>query len=124
MSSLTRWWDRFRSTSEELDARKLRAEATDLGASAIENVVSGQVTTLTGTVRSLILRPEVTIPALEAELFDGSGHISLVWLGRRKIRGIHPGISISVTGRLVRINGQLTMYNPNYAIAAKTGAGE
>lgn len=124
MSGVSRWWNRFRSTSEELDALKLRDEVSDLGASAIENVVSGQVTTLTGTIRSLILRPEVTVPALEAELFDGSGHIALVWLGRRKIRGIHPGISISVTGRLVRINGQLTMFNPNYSIASKLGAGE
>ena len=92
--------------------------------SAIENVASGQVTTLTGTVRSLILRPEVTVPALEAELFDGSGHIALVWLGRRKIRGIHPGIHLTVTGRLVRINGQLTMFNPNYAITSNIGEGE
>lgn len=124
MSFISKWWDRFRSSSEELDAMKLRDEVSDLGASAIENVMSGQLTTLTGTVRSLILRPEVTVPALEADLFDGSGHISLVWLGRRKIRGIHPGISMSVTGRLVRINGQLTMFNPNYSITAKSGVGE
>ena len=124
MKSISKWWQRFRSSSEELDALKLRDEVTDLGASAIENVASGQLTTLTGTVRSLILRPEVTVPALEADLFDGSGHISLVWLGRRKIRGIHPGISMSVTGRLVRINGQLTMFNPNYSIVAKAGVGE
>ncbi|MEY2634232.1 MAG: hypothetical protein RIS75_172 [Actinomycetota bacterium] len=124
MSFISKWWERFRSSSEELDAMKLRDEVSDLGASAIENVMSGQLTTLTGTVRSLILRPEVTVPALEADLFDGSGHISLVWLGRRKIRGIHPGISMSVTGRLVRINGQLTMFNPNYSITAKSGVGE
>ncbi|MEY3278689.1 MAG: putative nucleic acid binding OB-fold tRNA/helicase domain [Actinomycetota bacterium] len=124
MTTKMSWWRRFRSSTQELDAIKLRDEASDLGASAIENVASGQATTLTGTIRSLILRPEVTVPALEAELFDGSGHISLVWLGRRKIRGIHPGISLTVTGRLVRINGQLTMFNPNYAITSSVGDGE
>ena len=40
---------------------------------------------------------------------------------RRKILGIKPGISLSVTGRLVNVDGKLTMYNPKYSIIAKGG---
>ena len=46
---------------------------------------------LSGTLRTVTLRPRGGVPALEAELFDGSGAITLVWLGRRQITGIGAG---------------------------------
>ena len=55
---------------------------------------------LQGTLRTVTLRPRGGVPALEAELYDGSGTIVLVWLGRRRITGIEPGRSIQVIGRL------------------------
>ena len=46
---------------------------------------------LRGTLRTVTLRPRGGVPALEAELFDGTGVITVVWLGRRRIAGIAPG---------------------------------
>lgn len=114
--SLRSWWRQLNSSVAELDAEQLRVDAERAGAAAIEAVGSGQIRTLKGTVQSLVYRPEVSVPMLEAELFDGSGRITLVWMGRRKIRGINPGTKMEVTGRLVRSNGRLTMFNPNYAV--------
>mgnify|MGYP006189315163 CR=1 FL=1 len=34
--------------------------------------------------------PSSHVPAVEAELYDGSGQVRLVWLGRRQILGITP----------------------------------
>ena len=34
--------------------------------------------------------PPRGVPALEAELYDGSGSLYVVWLGRRHIAGIEP----------------------------------
>lgn len=120
---LRSWWVQLNSSVAELDAQELRVDAERAGAAAIEAVNSGQVRTLKGTIQSLVYRPEVSVPMLEAELFDGSGRITLVWMGRRKIRGINPGTRMEVTGRLVRSNGRLTMFNPNYAVLPNGNGG-
>ncbi len=56
------------------------------------------------------------MPALEAELFDGSGVVLLVWLGRRRITGISPGRSIAVEGRIGVHDGHRVLYNPRYEL--------
>ena len=53
---------------------------------------------------------------MEADLWDGTGNITLIWLGRRDIKGIRPGRRIVVRGRLARIKGERTIYNPQYLL--------
>ena len=53
---------------------------------------------------------------LEAELFDGSAAIQLVWLGRHRITGIEPGRRILAKGRVGLHDGQLAIYNPWYEL--------
>ena len=113
---LSLWWQRLTSSAAELDAIELRMQSEEFGAAVIEDVAQGQIQTLKGTIQSLVYRPETRVPMLEANLFDGSGSIRLVWMGRRKIRGIAPGTKMAVTGRLLHHEGHLTMFNPNYAI--------
>jgi len=71
---------------------------------------------LEGTLRTLTLRPRGGVPALEAELSDGTGSITVVWLGRRRITGIHAGRGIRVQGRVGRHEGSRVMYNPRYEL--------
>ena len=56
--------------------------------------------TLSGVLRSVTYSPPTAPPELSAELYDGSGSIDLVWLGRRDIPGIEPGRRLLVTGRV------------------------
>src|SRR3954452_3513732 len=91
--------DRITSTSEELDAQELQEESRDRGATPVLRCQEGEKVTVSGTVRALTLRPVGGVPALEAELYDGSGTLRVVWLGRRRIKGIDPGRSMSVHGR-------------------------
>ena len=53
---------------------------------------------------------------MEAELWDGTGNVTLVWLGRREIPGIQPGRRIVVHGRLTSQHGQPTIFNPAYEL--------
>lgn len=71
---------------------------------------------LQGTLRTLTLRPRGGVPALEAELADGTGSIVLVWLGRRQITGINAGCTLRVQGRIGLHDGARTMYNPRYEL--------
>ena len=54
------------------------------------------------------------VPALEAELYDGTDTLTVLWLGRRRIAGIFPGRSIRVTGRIGVHDGSRIIYNPRY----------
>ena len=72
--------------------------------------------TLRGTLRTVTLRPRGGVPALEAELYDGTGALTLVWLGRRRISGIVPGCSIQVRGRIGVHDGTRVLYNPRYEL--------
>ena len=74
---------------------------------------------LSGTLRTVTLRPRGGVPALEAELFDGSGALTLVWLGRRQITGIGPGRSARgrAAGSASR-TAYRVMYNPRYELRA------
>jgi hypothetical protein len=55
---------------------------------------------------------------MEADLWDGTGNITLIWLGRRDIPGIRPGRHVTVHGRIARIKDERTMYNPSYQLRA------
>lgn len=120
-SLIEKWFKKYIVSNDELDAIDLRENIEQKGADAIADVELGKVTTHTGKIRSIVFRPEKAVPALEAEVFDGTGFIVVIWLGRRHILGIKPGISISVSGRLVEVDGRLTMYNPKYSIIASGG---
>ena len=54
--------------------------------------------------------------SLEAELFDGTEGVTLIWLGRRRIPGIEPGRTMRVRGRLALREGRKVLYNPYYEI--------
>jgi RecG-like helicase len=117
---LRSWIDSVTKSSADIDAAELRVESELFGADAIAELLSGQVTTLTGKVQSLVFRPETSVPVLEAELFDGSGTVVVKFMGRRRIQGINPGTNIAVTGRIVRCDGVMTMFNPEYKLLPRT----
>lgn len=71
---------------------------------------------LRGTLRTVTLRPRGGVPALEAELYDGTGAITLVWLGRRRIGGIAPGRDVQVIGRVGLQEGVPVLFNPRYEL--------
>ncbi|MEY3408135.1 MAG: hypothetical protein RL038_1196 [Actinomycetota bacterium] len=116
------WVNKFTAGSAELDAAELRDGVLSAGADPICELESGQITTLTGIVNSLIFRPENAVPVFEVELFDGSGTVILKFMGRRQIRGIVPGTSMVVTGRIVRCDSIMTMFNPEYRLLPRAEA--
>nr|WP_183375304.1 OB-fold nucleic acid binding domain-containing protein [Helcobacillus sp. ACRRO] len=71
---------------------------------------------LRGVISSLVVRPAHATPAVEVELFDGTGVITVFWLGREKITGIAPGVRLEVSGFAAVRGGLPVMYNPRYSI--------
>lgn len=106
----------------EQHADALKGSVTAVGATPISQCVSGEESTVSGVLRSVTLRPRETVPAVEAELYDGSGQVRLVWLGRRQILGITPGRALVATGRITRSETDPTIFNPRYELRATSGA--
>ncbi len=69
-----------------------------------------------GRIRSVRVQPWSGVPTLECTLVDQSGAINVVFLGRRAVPGIEPGIRVSVEGMVGRHNGRLAVLNPLYEI--------
>ncbi len=109
--TLSKWAD-----PEDQHARDLRRAHAESGCDTIAEAPDRERVRLRGTLRTVTLRPRGGVPALEAELFDGSGVITLVWLGRRRIAGISPGRAIQVAGRIGVNEGVRLMYNPRYEL--------
>ena len=72
---------------------------------------------LRGTLKTVTLRPRGGVPALEAELFDGSDSL-IAGLARppRDRRPSRPGRSLEVEGRIGRHGGDRIIYNPRYTL--------
>lgn len=100
------------ATAEARDARRSVEEAG--GAIPIAEAPDRDLVTVAGTLRTVTLRPRGGVPALEAELYDGTGTLTVLWLGRRRISGIYPGRALRVTGRIGVHGGMRTLYNPRY----------
>jgi hypothetical protein len=105
---------RLSADTDVLAAEELQKDCAELGATAIADCTNGTTVRVAGTLRTVTLRPRGGVPALEAELYDGSGIIELVWLGRRRIAGVDPGAQLIARGRLTLFDGKLTIFNPLY----------
>lgn len=113
---MTGWLQRLWRAPDAQEAQTLTDLASDVGADPISSCQRGQRIRVCGTVRSLALRPESTSPTLEVEIYDGSGHLTLVWMGRRVIPGIEVGRRLIAEGRLTCPDGQPRVYNPEYTL--------
>lgn len=96
-------------------------EGQRVGAQHIGDLVPRTLATVRGEVRAVTLRPADQVAALEAELWDGTDALHLVWLGRRSIPGISAGVHLAATGRVTRHRGALTIFNPSYEIIPRDG---
>lgn len=104
------------ANTNDLHARELRRDLEATGDVGIADAPDRELVTIRGQLRTVTLRPRGGVPALEAELYDGSGVLTLIWLGRRKIAGVTPGRSMRVTGRIGEFDGIRIMHNPRYEL--------
>ena len=106
------------ASTDELEADEERVEAALHGTHMVADCRARERQTISGVLRSVRYPPREMPPELVAELYDGSGVVELVWLGRREIPGIEPGRRLVVSGRLTSGERHLVMYNPAYTLLA------
>jgi hypothetical protein len=100
----------------EQEIREARQEVDSTGSTPIADCCGGVLTTVCGVLKTVSLRPRAGVPAVQADLFDGTGHLTIIFLGRRSIAGIEPGRRLLATGRVNGGDEAPVMYNPRYRL--------
>lgn len=107
---------RLTRSRAQQEAHELQRENVNRACACISECAPGSTVTIAGTVRAMSIRPRNERPSLEIDLYDGTGSVRIVWLGRRRILGISPGRRLVVTGRLNQVAGEPIVYNPRYEL--------
>lgn len=118
-SRLRRALKKLSATPDEMEADEI-GEAREKvgGCQSINALHDRQLVTVYGHIKHVTLAPRAGTPTLEAALYDGSGVVTLVWLGRRTIAGIKPGADLVAHGRVSCHENRRVIYNPRYELRA------
>jgi hypothetical protein len=117
-TGLRRFFERLAASPAELDAEDLQRDSAKCGAVPAGECRRGQVVSVSGRLRTVAYTPRTNLPTLEADLYDGSDVVTLVFLGRRSIAGIEPGRQLTARGRIAIRDDRKVIYNPYYELEA------
>jgi hypothetical protein len=94
---------------------KAEAPSPD-GVTPIGSVTWRQRAKVMGRVRSVRVQPLAGVPTLECTVYDDTGGLAVVFLGRREIPGIGPGTTLTAEGMISDHQGRLAILNPDYQL--------
>jgi hypothetical protein len=99
-----------------LEAETRQEVALESGGTPVQRCRDRSQVCVVGMLRTVTIQPRGGSPSLQAELWDGSGTVDVVWIGRRRIPGIEPGRVIKAEGRITLRDGRRIMFNPRYEL--------
>lgn len=117
-TGIRRFFERLTASESDLQAQELQLESAKCGAIPAQQCNRGQVVSVSGRLRTVAYTPRTNLPTLEADLYDGTDVVTLVFLGRRSIAGIEPGRHLTATGRIAIRDDRKVIYNPYYELEA------
>jgi amino acid transporter len=85
------------------------------GTTAIGDAAWREKVTVAGRVRAVQLGTSMG-RALEVQIFDETGGLRLLFMGRTRIPGLDCGALVRATGRVGRVRGHLAIANPEYEL--------
>jgi hypothetical protein len=95
------------------------AEAEDDGVTPIASVTWRQRAKVRGRVKAMRVQPLAGVPTLECTVYDDTGGLAVVFLGRREIPGIRPGTTLTAEGMVSDHQGRLAILNPAYQLQSQ-----
>jgi hypothetical protein len=106
---------RLNESDESRLATELRAWAAKIpGTTPISDGKVRERARFAGVVRRITVRPVHGFDALEVELYDGSGELAVLWLGRRTIPGLTLASRLVVEGVLGMDRDRRRVVNPTF----------
>lgn len=113
------WFRRFFSRMAETDEARLADEIREWasGRPGTVRIAEAPVRSrvkLAGVVKRITVHPLEGSESLEALLTDGTGEVSVVWMGRRAIPGLTLGTKVVVEGVVAEQRSGRKMVNPAF----------
>jgi hypothetical protein len=93
-----------------------RPDGTGTGPTRVTELIWRQRAVVEGVVESVTVTALGGKPTYEVELWDGTGGIAVMFIGRHVVAGVGPGTRLRVDGRIGERDGHLAMSNPIYQI--------
>ncbi|HEY3925892.1 MAG TPA: OB-fold nucleic acid binding domain-containing protein [Acidothermaceae bacterium] len=113
---LRRALHRLTTPDHILDAENRQEQSLESGGVPVHSCRDRAQVCVVGMLRTVTIQPRGGSPSLQAELWDGSGSVDVVWIGRRRIAGIEPGRVLKAQGRMTQRDGRRVMFNPRYEL--------
>jgi hypothetical protein len=113
---LRRALHRLTTPEHVLEAENRQEQSLESGGTPVQRCRDRAQVCVVGMLRTVTIQPRGGSPSLQAELWDGSGSVDVVWIGRRRIAGIEPGRVIRAEGRMTQRDGRRVMFNPRYEL--------
>ncbi len=119
MGFLRRFFHRLAESDEERLAEEIRGWAANVPNTVrIADAAARTRVKLAGVVKRITVGPVPGYESLEALLSDGTGEVSVVWMGRRAIPGLTLGTRLVVEGVVGEQRSGLKMVNPRFEFSA------
>src|SRR3990172_8188552 len=108
--------ERFRRRLTETDEQRLASEVQEWasrvpGSVRIASCAGRTRVKLAGVVKRITVTPIQGSESLEAVISDGTGEVSVVWMGRRSIPGLTLGTHVVVEGMVADEHAGRRMVN-------------
>ena len=114
-----RFFRRMSESDEQRYAEEIETWAATVPASVrIRDAERRSRSKLAGVVRRITVNPLEGHESLEALLYDGTGEITVVWMGRRTIPGLGLGTRLVVEGMVGEQRGERRLVNPSFEFSA------
>ncbi|MFN2641371.1 MAG: OB-fold nucleic acid binding domain-containing protein [Actinomycetota bacterium] len=91
------------------------------GVKLVKDAEPRTVVRVAGAVEALRVRPRQGVPQIEAQISDGTGAVTAVWLGRRSIPGLALGVRLILEGRLAIRDERAEIINPIFEFGQRPG---
>jgi len=119
IAGVQRFFHRMAESDEQRYAEEIEAWASNIpGSVRIRDAATRTRVKLAGVVRRITVVPLEGHEALEVLVYDGTGEITVVWMGRRSIHGLTLGTRLVVEGMMAEQRGERRLVNPSFEFAA------
>ena len=112
---------RSAQTKEELVSERLCAKFGELNMVSLASMPMRQRVDVCGEIRRMTVKPRAGIPAVEIEISDGTGDLTIIFSGRERIPGVGHNRGLTVSGVAHMEGSRRVMLNPLYRLLPKPG---
>jgi hypothetical protein len=109
---------RLGASVDELERTRLQRRFHGLDLTPLEDVPLRRPIRVGGEVTRVVIAPRSGVPTLELMVSDGTGTITALFTGRRRIAGLEHGRAVILEGVAVRERDRTLVFNPAYTLVS------